>query len=90
MVPFPVYGEVDSVLELEQDLFQAELELAESREQRLELFRQRVENATALEKVAAEQFKSGRATQLEVFKAKSALLQTQIDLERARFKDKRQ
>ena len=85
-------GQTDfnSVLDLEQELLQAELELAETREQRLELYRQRVENATALEKVAAKQFKTGRATQLEVLKAKSALLQSQIDLERAKSNHKAQ
>ncbi|MEX2118860.1 MAG: TolC family protein [Pirellulales bacterium] len=79
---------VDSVLALQRDLLNAELELAAGRKERIELYSQLVENSTALEKAVAALFKSGQASHVDYLKAKAALLQSQIDLERAKLNDK--
>lgn len=79
--------DIDSVLTLQRELFEAELELAESGEQRLELYWKLVEHSAGMEKVSAERFKTGQATQVDVLKAKAVRLQSQIDLERAKLND---
>ena len=77
----------ESVLGLRRDLLNAELELAASREERIKLYKQFVEYATAWVETATELYKSGQVTQVDVLRAKAALLQSQIDLERAKSKD---
>lgn len=79
--------DLDSVLTLRRDLLNAELELAASREERIELYGKLVEHARAWENTTAELYKSGGATQVDVLKAKAARLRSQIDLERAKLKD---
>ncbi len=77
----------DSVLELRRDLLIAELELAANREERIKLHEEFVELANEFEKVATERFRSGQGTQVNVLKAKAAVLQSRIDLERAKLND---
>ena len=77
----------DSVLELRRDLLIAELELAASREERIKLLEEFAELANEFEKFATERFRSGQGTQVDVLRAKAALLKSQIDLERAKLKN---
>lgn len=83
-------GEADigSVFALQRQLLDADLELAEDREQHLELLRQHVENARVFAKSAEARYRTGVAPQSEVFTARADRLAAQIELERAKLDDK--
>jgi uncharacterized protein (TIGR03067 family) len=71
-----------TVLEVQRDLIQAQLEQA-TREQKIALYKRLIENWGEVEEIATVQRQAGRGTQLEILKARAARLEAQIELVRA-------
>lgn len=70
------YDRVASALD---DLLKAKLELAASRQERLDICKQRVDNMRSLEEIAEGQVKNGDGTIDEKLLATAARLQAEID-----------
>jgi outer membrane protein TolC len=70
---------VDAVITANDDLLDAELELASSKPERLELCKKRVENLRGLEKVLAQRHEQGSASIESKLLATAARLQAEID-----------
>jgi uncharacterized protein (TIGR03067 family) len=72
-----------NVLEAQRELIQAQLEQATTREQKIALYKQLVQNLEKVEEVADARRQAGEGSQLDRLKARAARLQAQIDLVRA-------
>ena len=73
-----------SIARANDQLIDAELELANDIEERIALLQQRVELMTNLLKVVEEMARAGEVTQASVLSAKADLLKARINLERER------
>lgn len=76
--------EYTTVVEVEDELLEAELDLAISRADRLAIHEDLVENRKRTEELLQQRFKLGAALTTEVLYAKAARLKAEIDLQRER------
>lgn len=77
-------AEIDEVSKAQQELLSAELEAADSVEERLQLLTAQVELAKRIEDIASAKFEQGLGTQIGVLQAKSARLKFAIELQKER------
>lgn len=75
---------LDAVLRSRDQLWEAELQLAESTEQRVAICEKKVENMRKLEETIKLQFNQGEGQYEAVLEATAARLQAEIDLARER------
>ena len=68
-------------------LLDAELQLAKTKEQRLLLYQKRIENMRALEDTIKRRYENGRSSLESALSATAARLQAEIDLLRAKLKN---
>lgn len=70
---------IEQVISAQDDLFKAELELASTKSERIELCKKRLDNLRKLESVTAQRFSSGTGKIQAKLSAKAARLQAEID-----------
>ena len=73
---------VDQVHQAHAALLAAQLDLAVEKEQRIKIHQEMLQQAEAWSRTVAEQAKASEATAIDVLKAKSQVLESQIALER--------
>lgn len=73
-------GDLNSLFTAMDQLLLAKLELADSKEQRVTLTRERLDNLRELEKVVKQRFEAGTCSTEEMLSATAARLQAEIDL----------
>lgn len=71
---------IDSVIAARGDLLEAELQLAKTKNRRVEIFMKRIDNMRELENSVKLQFENGLATNESYLAATAARLQAEIDL----------
>ena len=76
----------DEVLESMQSLSEAELEIAETDKERVELYKKLIDALKQREAVAEAQWKAARATETSVLKWRAKRLVAEIHLEQAKLK----
>lgn len=74
----------DKVLEAKITLFTAMLELAETKTERIRICNEIVKQAEELEKTVLKLSQGGQASRIDVLKAQAYVLETQINLEKAK------
>ena len=70
---------VDRVVAAENDLLDAELQLASSKQERVKLCQKRIENLRFLEKILTQRFAQGGSSMEDRLVATAARLQAEID-----------
>jgi hypothetical protein len=68
-------------------LLKAELEVAEKESDRVALYKGALDSLKACEEMAKSRYESGRATSLDLHKARAAYLEVEIELERLKARD---
>lgn len=79
-------ADIEAVVQAHQELLLVQLELAASRDERINLLKKAVHLAMELENLAQARYKAGRATQADVLKSQAAKLKAETDLLRERQK----